>query len=326
VCHHGDHAYIFGGGANVPIYGRTLQKTLEELDVRITQVMRLPRPDINFATPKGIDDFGRLAVAYGVSTSADNMEVTRLPEEMSRILKKSLLHSIEDIESIEIACTCTSNPACAKCHGTGLLQGRDLRANLEAIAIYKVHEEIQQQAHPTQTLARSSTEKSLDELITKYGYLLTLESSRQPLSGSIVFVKYSILKKIELHLLSLSKMRMSRWENDARRIFEAAAREPRRIVYFRRGSAKRYRKGIKAHADTSIGHLESRYRPLYFTCHEIEANFAVKSINIKNSKAAMIPMMVKLIVPKVSDLTSKRVMLDIRPVRPQEMDRLRAPR
>jgi hypothetical protein len=318
VFHHGVHAYIFGGGANVPVYGTTLQKTLEELDVRITQVMRLPRPDINFATPKGIDDFGRLAVAYGISASAENMEVTRLPEEMHRILKRSLLDSIKNIESIEIACTCVSNPTCARCHGTGLLQGRDLRANLEAISLYKAHEEAQQKANPTPSLRPSPTEKYLNNLITQYGEIIKFRARNTPVEN-IIFYKYRILKEMERCLLELSSKRRLRWEADTHKIFQLAANEPWRKVFFERGSAKLHTNGLQASADISLKIEQKTLRPIYFTCLRSSANLALKAINEWPHKPSMVAMEVKLNVSDPCNILNEPVGMDVKPSKNREL-------
>lgn len=142
VFHHGVHAYIFGGGANVPIYEETLKKTLDDIDVRISQIMRLPGPRIDFVLPQGVDDFGRLAVAYGISSALENLETARLPDEMDGVLRRALEEARKNQSDGEMACSCYSTPDCTRCSGTGFIRGRTLRVNLDAIQLWNAKREI----------------------------------------------------------------------------------------------------------------------------------------------------------------------------------------
>lgn len=142
VFHHGVHAYVLGGGANVPVYPKILKETLDELDVKVSQIMRLPRPDLDFVPPGGVDDFGRLAVAYGISSPPENLRTTRLPQEMAAVLAAALKRAKSERRRGEMLCSCYSNPDCSICGGNGFIRDRGVQPNLDAIALWNSRREI----------------------------------------------------------------------------------------------------------------------------------------------------------------------------------------
>ena len=74
--------YVWGGGSNLPLYAEALSKALRtRADTAEVEVRKLPTPD-GFDLPDGVD-FGRLAVAYGLSFHRANLEDIRLPAQLT---------------------------------------------------------------------------------------------------------------------------------------------------------------------------------------------------------------------------------------------------
>ena len=194
VFHHGVHAYIFGGGANVPIYEETLKQTLDDLDVRVSQIMRLPTPRIDFVLPRGVDDFGRLAVAYGISAALENLETARLPDEMDGVLRRALEESRNNQNDGEMACSCYSTPDCARCSGTGYIRAGRLRTNLEAIELWNLKREIDfSKGKKPEFFAALPEVASLNKYIEN---LTVLVSRRWMTSGYVVIKRMEYLQRI----------------------------------------------------------------------------------------------------------------------------------
>jgi hypothetical protein len=76
----GATVYIFGGGAHHPIYQRALIEGLKEAGLYSPETLHLPAAqDLSF--PKEVE-FGRFAVAYGLSFFRPNLDKVTLPREL----------------------------------------------------------------------------------------------------------------------------------------------------------------------------------------------------------------------------------------------------
>jgi hypothetical protein len=194
VFHNGVHAYILGGGANVALYGNTFKKTLDDMDIRVAQIMRLPRPDMNYVLPDGVNDFGRLAIAYGISSSHENLERVRLPAEMMKVLVNAQDAARRNRDECEMACSCFANPDCAKCSGTGWIKREKLTANLEAIELWSAKRSIDL-AKETRTERSSAIpeSKTLSDYIKNITGLLRI---RAIVSMYIIIKRMEYLQKI----------------------------------------------------------------------------------------------------------------------------------
>jgi len=108
--------YVFGGGARHQLYIDELWNRLQELKIVIPALYWLPRPSEGFILPNDVDQFGRFAVAYGLSFHAVNLEEVRLPGEL-----KVAAAWKPSKPPRYTPCICYSNPDCARCGGTGFL-------------------------------------------------------------------------------------------------------------------------------------------------------------------------------------------------------------
>lgn len=112
-------AYIWGGGAEYQPYEATLLTALQSLRVGIHHVNRLPVPNDKFRLPEGVN-FGRLAIAYGLSYYWPNLEAVRLPAQL-RTFDEIYPDYWQELVPSSRLCSCRANPACVRCHGTGLI-------------------------------------------------------------------------------------------------------------------------------------------------------------------------------------------------------------
>jgi len=71
---------IFGGGAQVSPYRKTFREALEHEGIHVPQIFALPAAS-DLPLPEGVD-FGRFAVAYGISFFRQNLDSWRPPEEI----------------------------------------------------------------------------------------------------------------------------------------------------------------------------------------------------------------------------------------------------
>lgn len=189
----GFHAFILGGGANIPLYEESLLEALRELGINLPHAARVSKPTIDFKLPEGIEDFGRLTVAYGLARSPENLRQARLPEEMRELLREAWRAADRNRQLEDMACPCYATENCCRCHGTGIIRGeRNLRANLAAMDLWKIRRNVV--ADPTAGL------KSLPEikhLVNQLGKLDKFCERR------LIGCAYVTIKRIEQLVLSL---------------------------------------------------------------------------------------------------------------------------
>lgn len=113
--------YVFGGGARNQLYIDVLWSRLQELNIGISALYWLPQPSEGFALPNDVDQFGRFAVAYGLSFHAANLEEVRLPSELQTFREAYPNAGKPSKPPRYTPCTCYSNPDCMRCGGTGFL-------------------------------------------------------------------------------------------------------------------------------------------------------------------------------------------------------------
>lgn len=115
------HCYVFGGGARNQLYIDVLWNRLQELKVGISALYWLPQPSEGFGLPDDVDQFGRFAVAYGLSFHVANLEKVRLPSEL-QTFREAYPDTWKQSAPPQYApCSCYSNPDCMRCGGTGFL-------------------------------------------------------------------------------------------------------------------------------------------------------------------------------------------------------------
>ncbi|HCN30854.1 MAG TPA: hypothetical protein DIT64_19470 [Verrucomicrobiales bacterium] len=112
-------AYIWGGGAEYQPYEATLLTALQSLRVGIHHVTRLPVPNDKFRLPEGVN-FGRLAIAYGLSYYWPNLEAVRLPHQL-QTFNEIYPDYWRNLVPATRVCSCRANPTCVRCFGTGMI-------------------------------------------------------------------------------------------------------------------------------------------------------------------------------------------------------------
>ena len=113
--------YVFGGGARNQLYIDELWNRLQDLKIGISALYWLPQPSEGFELPDDVDQFGRFAVAYGLSFHAANLEEVRLPSEL-QTFREAYPDAWKPSKPARYTpCTCYSNPDCIRCGGTGFL-------------------------------------------------------------------------------------------------------------------------------------------------------------------------------------------------------------
>lgn len=123
------HAYIWGGGAECRIYREILVRTLKFEHVGVETVNYLPSPSDQFIIPRDVN-FGRLAVAYGLSYHKANLETLRLPDQLATF-EELYPDYWRDVLGGQQLCNCRANPDCVRCYGTGFIEiGNDLAPRL----------------------------------------------------------------------------------------------------------------------------------------------------------------------------------------------------
>lgn len=113
-------AYMWGGGSEHPAYGECFLEVMEKFNIGIHMINRLPVPNNDLILPKGLN-FGRIAIAYGLSYYHINLRDIRLPssiEKSSTTLERPPNHIYRD-------CSCRGNPSCYKCYGAGHIKIED---------------------------------------------------------------------------------------------------------------------------------------------------------------------------------------------------------
>lgn len=151
-------AYIWGGGAAHPAYEETLLKGLKSLRIGVHGANRLELPTDQFVKPYDVD-FGRLAVAYGLSFHKANLESVRLPSQLKQFdeLHPAYWHEIINAENV---CSCRGNPACLRCFGSGLI-----RPDASIVPTFIVG--VPQPAHPI-VVHKSRVQIMLEKCVDKY--------------------------------------------------------------------------------------------------------------------------------------------------------------
>lgn len=77
------YAYAWGGGAGYHSYLSIFLRSLQRLHIGVNSINLLPSPDDHFVMPQDLaGNFGRLAVAYGLSYHQANLEAVRLPHQL----------------------------------------------------------------------------------------------------------------------------------------------------------------------------------------------------------------------------------------------------
>ncbi len=115
------HCYVFGGGARNWLYPESLRDKLSELKIGVPALYWLPQPSEGFELPGDVDQFGRFAVAYGLSFHSANLEEVRLPSELQTFREAYPDTWKTTAPPRYKPCICYSNPDCARCGGTGFL-------------------------------------------------------------------------------------------------------------------------------------------------------------------------------------------------------------
>lgn len=136
-------AYIWGGGSEYSPYQETLRAALSTFDIGVHDINRLPKPSTDLEIPPGIQ-FGRLAIAFGLSYYYPNLKKIRLPSALKSYAETYGIGLTEAnparprqdqqlFEGEECSC-CGMNPACPNCFGSGTIRkSQKPVANLEVL-------------------------------------------------------------------------------------------------------------------------------------------------------------------------------------------------
>lgn len=116
----GTYVYAWGGGLAHPGYESTLVKILAEYAVRVETPNRLPSPSENFPIPRDVGEFGRFAVAFGLSYHFANLEAVKLPHQV-KTFDELYPDYWQRLEPDRNWCSCHANPSCPRCQGTGFV-------------------------------------------------------------------------------------------------------------------------------------------------------------------------------------------------------------
>lgn len=312
VFHHGVHAYIMGGGANVDLYVDTLKSALAELDVKVPRINRLPQPTTNFTLPKDVDDFGRLAVAYGTSPAPENLEPTRLPGEMSEVLQEAWQRAIQNRTQTRTDCTCYSNEACPICGGTGTIVENRISANLEAIQIIAPQNEVEPASQTVKATQLTNAEKNLKKLIDQYWCYLREDSFTYGAKHVHIVKQLLVLRKIVEIYLSLPSELKEKWTEDLKELLDKAARQRRRKASFQAGTAALKSDCITANIDCATDFRSQNFKPIKITAAYWERDHIVSKINNANVMTNSVSLMVKIHTPKMDNLDPKLIQLHAR--------------
>lgn len=130
------YAYAWGGGSSHIPYLDQFLASLKNCKLGVEVVSLLPSPGDHFPLPADLmGNFGRLAVAYGLSYHHANLDAIRLPDQLIPYRKKypGLLRDEPETERL---CSCRGNPMCPKCFGGGFFRSTDtLLPNLGALRL-----------------------------------------------------------------------------------------------------------------------------------------------------------------------------------------------
>ena len=128
--------YIWGGGSAHPPYEQHFLAALRGCGVTVADhANRLPAPGENFSLPQDVKEFGRLAVAFGLSFHHLKLDGVRLPSELQTFSDRYPGYW-QVATSTEGACRCYANPNCTRCGGTGFISADEsLVPNWQAICL-----------------------------------------------------------------------------------------------------------------------------------------------------------------------------------------------
>jgi hypothetical protein len=126
-------AYIWGGGAGHDLYPKSFLDALSQHKLSIHTINRLPTPNETFRLPEDLKgNFGRLAVAYGLSYYHINLDNVTLPKEL-KYYEEIYPGLIDTISNKTKNCHCKGNPDCSYCLGSGYINKNVLPINWKAI-------------------------------------------------------------------------------------------------------------------------------------------------------------------------------------------------
>ena len=151
-------AYIWGGGAAHQPYEETFLAAVQSLGIRVPAINRLPAPADQLRLPRSVD-FGRLAVAYGLSFHKANLELVRLPHQL-KTFDDLYPDYWRDIIPATKLCTCRANPTCFRCHGSGFISPDTTMAPLLGISLFQPTHRVVPRP-PPKTRARTALEHCL---------------------------------------------------------------------------------------------------------------------------------------------------------------------
>jgi len=128
--------YIWGGGSAHPPYERHFLAALRDCGVAVADhANRLPVPGENFSLPHDVGDFGRLAVAFGLSFHHAKLDGVRLPSELQTFSERYPGYWQVSTRTAG-TCRCYANPDCKRCGGTGFVSADEsLVPNWQAICL-----------------------------------------------------------------------------------------------------------------------------------------------------------------------------------------------
>lgn len=172
--------YLWGGGSRAEGYRNSLEQALKKSGIAEPEVRLLENPE-ELQTPSSVD-FGRLAVAYGLSHYIVNLESVRLPKQLRTFSERYPELSPDTLEdysaSSSQSCHCRGkNPSCYSCHGKGFIERETSRQeNLSrAAATQKLREkrlarEAAQQVvrRPTGPQATKDQRQNLERITLSY--------------------------------------------------------------------------------------------------------------------------------------------------------------
>jgi len=116
---HETFAYIWGGGSAHPPYERNFLDALSECGVAVNEFAnRLPVPVDNLVLPDDVGDFGRLAVAFGLSFHHAKLDAVRLPSALKTFAERYPAYW-QIAKRTSGTCSCYANPECHICGGKG---------------------------------------------------------------------------------------------------------------------------------------------------------------------------------------------------------------
>ncbi|MEK7950447.1 hypothetical protein [Luteolibacter soli] len=116
------YAYAWGGGAAHQPYLDQFRSSLNALRLNIPNVNLLPSPGDHFTLPADLEgNFGRLAVAYGLSYHQANLEAVRLPHQIKSFEELHPVRWKDAYRGKTGICSCRGNPACPACFGAGFI-------------------------------------------------------------------------------------------------------------------------------------------------------------------------------------------------------------